>query len=80
MAIIVYESTEMLSEKETAHVNMSGMKRLAGTSLRGIPQAVKGQEKVHVIFSVGQDNMLKVSAKSTSTMGVETELVVDELY
>ena len=80
MAIIVYESTEMLDEKETQHVNMKGMKRLAGTSLRGIPQAAKGQEKVHVIFSVAQDNMLKVSAKSTSTMGVETELVVDELY
>ena len=80
MAIIVYESTEMLKEKETHHVSMAGMKRLAGTSLRGIPQASKGQEKVHVIFSVGQDNMLKVSAKSTSTMGVETELVVDELY
>jgi len=80
MAIIVYENTEMVKEGETLHVSMKGMKRLAGTSLRGIPQAPKGQEKVHVIFSMGQDNILKVSAKSTSTMGAETELVVDELY
>ncbi|MDL2248146.1 Hsp70 family protein, partial [Tyzzerella sp. OttesenSCG-928-J15] len=80
MAIVVYENTEAPKDDEVSYVSAKGMKRLAGTSLRGIPQAPKGQEKVQVVFSVGQDNMLKVSAKSTSTGGVETELVVDELY
>jgi len=78
MAIVVYESTMPIKDK--ASVNSEGMKRLAGTSLRGIPQAVKGQEKVKVVFHVGQDNMLKVTAKSLSTDGVVTELSVDELY
>jgi molecular chaperone DnaK (HSP70) len=56
------------------------MKRLAGTSLRGIPSGPRGQEKVKVIFHVGQDNMLKVTARSLSMDGVVTELSVDELY
>jgi molecular chaperone DnaK (HSP70) len=56
------------------------MKRLAGTSLRGIPQGPRGQEKVKVIFNVGQDNMLRVTARSMSLDGVLTELSVDELY
>ena len=79
MAIIVYEDTEWV-DNELKYVNEIGMKRLAGTSLRGIPQAPKGQEKVRVIFSVGQDNILKVSAKSTSDSGVQTRLTVDDLY
>ncbi|MCL2236087.1 MAG: Hsp70 family protein [Defluviitaleaceae bacterium] len=78
MAIVVYESTEAL--KDNPLVSQPGMKRLAGTSLRGIPQAPKGTEKVKVIFTVGQDNMLKVTAKSTSTDGATTELAVDALY
>ncbi|MCL2576156.1 MAG: Hsp70 family protein [Defluviitaleaceae bacterium] len=78
MAIIVYESTEALDENPL--VSAAGMKRLAGTSLRGIPQAPKGKEKVKVIFTVGQDNMLKVTAKSTSVDGLVTELSVDDLY
>lgn len=81
MAIIVYENTMPAhGEKETQFVNREGMKRLAGTSLRGIPQGPRGHEKVNVIFHVGQDNMLKVTAKSLSTTGVVTELSVDELY
>lgn len=79
MAIVVYENTSP-DEKETKHVTNTGMKRLAGTSLRGIPQAPKGQEKVKVIFSVSPDNMLKVTAKSMSDDGIVTELSVDELY
>lgn len=79
MAIVVYENTSP-DEKETKHVTNVGMKRLAGTSLRGIPQAPKGQEKVKVIFSVSPDNMLKVTAKSMSDDGIVTELSVDELY
>ena len=80
MAIVVYENTVPKSSKENQQVNADGMKRLAGTSLRGIPQGPKGQEKVKVIFHVGQDNMLKVTARSLSTDGVVTELAVDELY
>lgn len=79
MAIVVYENTSP-DQKETSHVTNPGMKRLAGTSLRGIPQAPKGQEKVKVIFSVSPDNMLKVTAKSMSDDGIVTELSVDELY
>ena len=80
MAIVVYENTEPGTPGEAQSVSRPGMKRLAGTSLRGIPQAPKGKEKVKVIFSVGQDNMLKVTAKSTSVDGLVTELSVDELY
>lgn len=79
MAIVVYESTLPTSD-EKRYVNQDGMKRLAGTSLKGIPSATKGQEKVKVIFNIGQDNMLKVTAESMSTSGVTTELSVDELY
>jgi len=80
MAIVVYENTDPAAKSETQLVNQSGMKRLAGTSLRGIPQAPKGKEKVKVIFNISQDNMLKVTAKSTSVDGLVTELSVDELY
>ena len=80
MAIVVYEDTMPDAKEKALNVNREGMKRLAGTSLRGIPQGPRGQEKVNVIFHVGQDNMLKVTAKSLSTDGVVTELSVDELY
>jgi len=79
MAIVAYENT-MPSVEKNITVNREGMKRLAGTSLRGIPQGPRGQEKVKVIFHVGQDNMLRVMARSLSTDGVFTELSVDELY
>ncbi|MCL2571840.1 MAG: Hsp70 family protein [Defluviitaleaceae bacterium] len=80
MAIVVYESTLPKASDKLQHVSQEGMKRLAGTSLRGIPQGVRGQEKVKVTFSVGQDNMLQVTARSLSTDGVITQLSVDELY
>jgi len=80
MAIVVYENTMPVKDGKTEFVNAEGMKRLAGTSLRGIPQGPRGQEKVKVTFSVGQDNMLKVTAQSTSAGGAVTELSVDELY
>ena len=84
MAIVVYENTVPVAgkkeEKDKQFVNQEGMKRLAGTSLRGIPQGPRGQEKVNVVFHVGQDNMLKVTARSMSATGVVTELSVDELY
>lgn len=77
MAIVVYEDTAPDEDKSTAR---DGMKRLAATSLRGIPPGPKGQEKVKIIFTVSQDNMLKVRALSTGDLGLETELLVDELY
>ena len=81
MAIVVYENTMPTADKkDIQYVNREGMKRLAGTSLRGIPQGPRGQEKVKVMFHVGQDNMLKVTARSLSENGVVTELSVDELY
>lgn len=80
MAIVVYENTIPDDEKDNTLVTNEGMKRLAGTSLRGIPQGPKGQEKVKVIFSISPDNMLKVTAKSMSDDGIVTELSVDELY
>jgi molecular chaperone DnaK (HSP70) len=79
MAIVVYENTSPVRDKSLS-VSQLGMKRLAGASLRGIPQGPRGKEKVKVIFNVGQDNMLKVTAKSMSLDGVVTELSVDELY
>jgi molecular chaperone DnaK (HSP70) len=82
MAIIVYENTVPAAggAKTAEYVNQPGMKRLAGTQLRGIPQGPRGHEKVKVIFNVGQDNMLRVTARSTSADGVSTELSVDDLY
>lgn len=80
MAIIVYENTIPDENETVTYVTKTGMKRLAGTSLRGIPQAPKGKEKVKVIFSISQDNMLKVTAKSMTDSGIITELSVDDLY
>ena len=80
MAIVVYENTNPTRSEAAPYVHAEGMKRLAGTSLRGIPQGEKGKEKVKVIFNIGQDNILRVTAKSTSENGAITELAVDELY
>jgi len=80
MAIVVYENTSPDSGDARISVIREGMKRLAGTSLRGIPQGPRGREKVKVIFHVGQDNILKVTAQSMSLDGVVSELSVDELY
>ncbi|MDR2903432.1 MAG: Hsp70 family protein [Clostridiales bacterium] len=83
MAIVVYENAiPALKEKadKNEFVNQSGMKRLGGTSLRGIPQGPRGQQKVKVVFNISQDNTLKVTAKSTNVDGLTTELSVDALY
>lgn len=81
MAIVVYEDTMPNPDKDILKfVYEDGMRRLAGTTLRGIPANKKGEEKVKVIFSIGQDNILTVKAISTSTEGIETSLAVDELY
>ena len=81
MAIVVYENAMGSAAPGGAGlVSAEGMKRLAGTMLRGIPQGKKGQEKVRVVFNVSQENMLKVTAQSTSAGGAVTELSVDDLY
>jgi len=79
LAIVVYEDT-MPAIEGLRFVYEKGMKRLAGTTLRGIPANDKGKEHVQVIFKVSQDNMLAVEAKSTSMEGVETKLSVDKMY
>ncbi len=78
MAIAVFE--DMLPEDRLKFVYEKGMKRLAGTTLRGIPAQSKGIEKVKILFKIGQDNMLSVEAKSTSDVGVVTQLTVDQMY
>ncbi|MBC7958367.1 MAG: Hsp70 family protein, partial [Vallitaleaceae bacterium] len=78
MAIAGYE--DLLPEERLKFVYEKGMKRLAGTTLRGIPVGCKGQEKVRVFFKIGQDNMMTVEAKSTSLEGVVTQLTVDKMY
>ncbi|PKM52522.1 MAG: hypothetical protein CVV02_01870 [Firmicutes bacterium HGW-Firmicutes-7] len=79
MAIAVYEDT-LPQEQRLKFVYEKGLKRLAGTTLRGIPPKNKGEEKVNVYFRIGQDNMLCVEAKSTSEEGIETRLSVDKMY
>jgi len=80
MAIVVYENAVAEEGILPAAVSEEGMKRLGGTSLRGIPKNQKGAERVKVIFNISQDNMLKVTASSTSTEGAVTELSVDDMY
>jgi molecular chaperone DnaK (HSP70) len=80
MAISVYEDTRSNLENRHLFVYDEGMKRLAGTTLRGIPKARRGEEKVKVVFKLTTDNILTVMAKCVSTDGVETILTVDELY
>lgn len=81
MAIVVYEDTSPDTlPKHLKFVNEPGMKRLGGTTLTGIPEGPKGEETVRVIFKVDRDNILTVTAMSTSTEGVQTVLSVDDLY
>jgi molecular chaperone DnaK (HSP70) len=56
------------------------MKRVAGTSLEGIPSAPKGHEKVQITFHLSKDYILGVTAKSLSNEGVQTTLSVEALY
>lgn len=79
MAIVVYEDIEP-QENMMKNVYDKGLRRLSGTTLRGIPEGPKGEEKIKVNFKVLQDNMLTVTASSVSTKGLATTLQVDELY
>jgi len=80
MAIVVYEDTTADSRKRLKFITEKGMKRLGATTLKGIPKAPKGEEKVKVVFKVNRNHLLTVVATSTSTTGVETILAVDQLY
>lgn len=81
LAIVIYEDTEpAVGPKYLKFVNERGMKRLGGTTLNHIPEALKGQEKVKVTFKLSRDNLLTVCAKSLSDDGVATHLSVDQLY
>lgn len=79
MAIAVYEAT-MTDVRGINFVYEKGMKRLGGTTLRGIPQNKKGEEKVRVVFTITQDNMLTVDAKCINEKGNITSLLVDKMY
>lgn len=79
MAIVVYEDVEpdALTRK---FVYQDGLRRLAGTTLRGIPSKPKGEEKVKVIFSLSRDNVLTVEAEALGEHELRTSLSVDDLY
>lgn len=78
MVLVVYES--LLKNQGVSYVFDEGMKRLGGTTLKGIPKNKKGQEAVAVTFTISKDNLLTVNAKSLSTEGLETQLTVEALY
>ncbi len=81
MSIVIYEDTmPPVGNKHLRFVYEEGMKRLAGTTLEGIPLGPKGKEEVQVTFNLSRDNLLTVTAKALSDEGVSTELKVDALY
>jgi molecular chaperone DnaK len=80
MVIVVYESMFKRDQHTITFVYDEGMKRLAGTSLEGIPSAPKGHEKVQITFHLSKDYILGVTAKSLSNEGVQTTLSVEALY
>lgn len=79
LAISVYEDLEP-DASLTKFVYDSGLKRLTGTTLRGIPLNGKGMEKINVSFTLSRDNILTVRAVSMNDEGIMTTLQVDELY
>ncbi len=80
MVIAVYEDTAPEETPSLRFVYEPGMKRLGGTTLRGIPAGPKGEQKVKIIFQISQDNMLHVEARSVSNGGIATGLSVDQMY
>lgn len=79
LAISVYEDVEP-DATLSKFVYDQGLKRLSGTTLRGIPLNDKGLEKVKVSFTLSRDNILTVRALSLNDDGIMTTLNVDELY
>lgn len=80
MVIVVYESILKIDQHSIHHVYDEGMRRLAGTTLHGIPKAPKGEEKVQVTFHLSKDYLLNVEAVSLGAAGVSTTLNVEALY
>jgi len=79
LAIVVYEDIEP-DEFRRKFVYEDGIKRLAATTLRGIPLKAKGEEKIKVIFNLSRDNTLTVEAIALGSEEVKTSLAVDDLY
>ncbi len=79
LAIVVYEDV-LPDEFARKFVYEEGVKRLAGTTLRGIPAQTKGVEKIKVIFRLSRDNVLTVEAISVGEEDIRTSLTVDDLY
>jgi len=79
LAIVVYEDLEP-DEYARKFVYEEGIKRLAATTLRGVPCKPKGEEKVKVIFNLSRDNTLTVDAISLGNEESRTSLAVDDLY
>ena len=79
LAIVVYEDVEP-DEYKRKFVYEEGIKRLAATSLRGIPARNKGEEKIKVIFKLSRDNTLTVEAIALGSEEARTSLAVDDLY
>jgi len=79
LAIVVYEDLEP-DGMNRKFVYENGLKRLAGTTLRGIPMKSKGEEQIKVIFEINRDNVLTVRAFSLDREEIKTSLSVDDLY
>lgn len=79
LAIVVYEDVEP-DEYRRKFVYEDGIKRLAATTLRGIPAKAKGEEKIKIIFKLSRDNTLTVDAIALGSEEVYTSLAVDDLY
>lgn len=80
MVIVVYESILKIDPHSIHHVYDEGMRRLAGTTLHGIPKAPKGEEEVQVTFHLSKDYLLSVEAVSLGSEGASTTLSVEALY
>ncbi len=79
LAIVVFEDVEP-DEYRRKFVYEEGIKRLAATTLRGIPVQAKGEEKIKVIFKLSRDNTLTVDAIALGAAEIKTSLAVDDLY
>jgi len=57
------------ADSEVEYVGDDGVECIGEFFLTGIPPKPKGQERVEVKFEIDQQNLLKVSAKSSSSTG-----------
>ena len=64
MVIRIYQS-----DHEAQFVADEGIVRIGEFFLTGIPAKPKGQERVTVTFEIDQQNLLKVAASSSTSVG-----------